>query len=203
MAVTELALLQVLENSSLDHASLRQKFLYAKQTMESFTRRSFYYYQQAEDPNCIYIIGEWESVDQHRKEFLPSPANQGLLSILAGDISVQWMFHIHREQQELPLDAPVISIGRYFVHSEWRQSFERVFSEVEHHLTGYTAANEYAWAWRAEIEKPGKEEFVIISGWETIDQHRGFAKTEGFKNFQKIEKHLEGADVKHARKLQL
>ncbi|KAI5307132.1 hypothetical protein KEM55_008404, partial [Ascosphaera atra] len=44
----------------------------AKEEAEAFTGYPFHYYIQAEDQACIYIIGAWDSLEQHYDEWILS-----------------------------------------------------------------------------------------------------------------------------------
>lgn len=51
----------------------------------------------------IYLVGQWDSLDQHIDGFIPSDANQELLESLKGCVSVEWFFHLHVEGNVLPM----------------------------------------------------------------------------------------------------
>jgi len=53
---------------------------------------------------------------------------------------------------------------------------------------------------RGEVEK---EEWALFSGWDKVDNHMGFAQTEGFKEYGGIRDWVDGFDVKHAQRLEL
>ena len=48
-----------------------------------------------------------------------------------------------------------------------------------------------------------KEEYVLFCPWRDIDQHFSFGKTEGFAKYAKIRDYVDGADIKHAKILEL
>jgi hypothetical protein len=88
MAVTEIALLSVCEGSSIDDAGLRSKLTHAKNIMEILASRSFYYFREIEDPSNIYIIGEWDSLEQHMGDSIQGLENQAVLESLKGELGV-------------------------------------------------------------------------------------------------------------------
>lgn len=48
-----------------------------------------------------------------------------------------------------------------------------------------------------------KSEFVLVTGWRSVEQYHDFAKTEGFQKYGQIINHLIGADIKHAVQIDL
>ena len=93
MAVTELALLRLTGDGVLTE-DIRAELRKAKEAMESYTGRTFYYLQQIEDPACIYVLGEWESLRDHYEGFIPSHVNQERLKALDGKLEVLKLVHL-------------------------------------------------------------------------------------------------------------
>ena len=73
MVVTELALLRLLPNISLADQTLLRNLAHAKKALESYTHQPFHFIPQIADPTFIYIIGSWDSPEQHWNDFIPSP----------------------------------------------------------------------------------------------------------------------------------
>ncbi|KAI4210544.1 MAG: hypothetical protein LQ351_006611 [Letrouitia transgressa] len=200
MAVTELALLRLQSNAAADDPSVRMRLGAAKKALEEFTQRTYHFFSQTEDPKYIYVIVEWMSVQQHIDA---SPTLQRLLEDFKDLISVEWMFHVDVEEKCLPLDAPIISIARYFVSGAQKGAFAEQLSNVEHFLRESVAPNPEKHGWRIDKEDPDKEECVLFTGWDDVESHHAFAKTEAFKEFSKIKEHMTGAEIKHAARLEL
>jgi len=57
--------------------------------------------------------------------------------------------------------------------------------------------------WRVDNVKEGQEEWVLITGWESVEQHVEFGKSEQFKEYAKFRPLIEGFDVKHAKLMKL
>jgi hypothetical protein len=53
--------------------------------------------------------------------------------------------------------------------------------------------------WRIEREDEEKEEWVLFSGFESVDNHIEFAKTKGFEKYREIMGFVSGFEVKHLR----
>ncbi|OMP82662.1 hypothetical protein BK809_0006972 [Diplodia seriata] len=203
MTVTELALLRLKSGASFDDPTLRASLQKAKRAMEDFTRQPFHYFVQIEDPSYLYIVGSWPSVTNHFEEWIPSPANQDLLELLKDQISVDFMFHLDVEKPRLPLDAPVIAIGRHFVASDRRADFSHTFGAVKHNVEDFTAPRKVAGGWRIEKEADEKEEWVLFTGWDEVAQHGKFGESEPFQEYARIKEFVSGFDIKHAKILEV
>jgi quinol monooxygenase YgiN len=214
MSVTEIALLHLSPNVSIKDSDLRSRLAYAKKVMQDYTGRSFYYLQQIEDSSNIYIIGEWGSLDQHMKNFIPSEANQALLQALKDDLNVKWLMHIDASHDSLPLpksDAEktkalrgelAIGIVRHFVKSAEMSRFQQTFEENKQYLQGFLSEGTLGGGWRIDNEG-GKEEWVLLCPWTSVKQHEDFASTAGFEKYGQIRAHIDGAEIKHAKLLDI
>ncbi|KAJ6008500.1 hypothetical protein N7540_012476 [Penicillium herquei] len=200
MPITELACLRL---KATDPSSTKKDQL--KQAQKAQSEYSGYpaqFFRQVEDPEICYIVGGWESMIVHTEKWITSETNQKNLGVLKDDVDVAWMFHldIDPSTSPIPLDAPVIAVSRIFVEPAKKDDFDTVFKAGVPYLGAYTAPFSYSAGWR--IDKEGEdEEFVLFSGWEKVEDHFGFADTEGFKEFSKFRelKLLEGAELKHMR----
>ena len=214
MTLTELALLRLLPSTTADHASLKAKLANAKAVMEKYTGRTFYILQQIEDPIFLYVIGEWESLKQHMDGFIPSAENQALLEELKNDLTVEWMFHVDAPHAALPLPtlkksgdgsqagSHVLSIGRLFIKADDKDKFQETFDTNKHYLQVYLTEGSVGGGWRFDKDD-GKEEFAIITPWTDVEQHLSFAKTEDFEKYAQIKPFLDGAEIKHAKLMDL
>jgi heme-degrading monooxygenase HmoA len=210
MTVTEVALLQLSQGVTIEDASLRSKLAHAKTLMQTYTGRTFYYLQQIEDPACIYVIGEWESLDQHMVDFIPSADNQAVLESLDGLLSVCWLLHIDAPHTNLPLPGPgtsnpgalVYGIVRHFVKDGQRYQFRQTYERVQNRLQGFVTEGRIGGGWRIDNEN-GKEEWVLLTPWTSVEQHHAFAKTNEFAEYSTIREHIESAEIKHARILEI
>jgi hypothetical protein len=171
-------------------------------------QHQFFYYSQHEDPSHLYIIGSWPSAAMHRQSFIPSAENQELLSKFKDDISVESMFHVEIEQSSVPLDAPVLAIGQHWITPSNNAGFEEAFEDNRHHLEHFST-RKLAGGWRHEKEeRPDggqKDVFVLFSGWDDVDHHMKFGKSQSYEEYSKIIKWIDegGFEVKHAVKVDL
>jgi heme-degrading monooxygenase HmoA/quinol monooxygenase YgiN len=210
MAITEIALLHLSPNVTIQSPDLRLALSNAKTVMQSYTSRTFYYFQQVEDPTYIYIFGEWDSLDQHMNQFIPGAENQALLQTLKDLLTVEWLLHIDASHAELPLPASLpadqkqvtLSVVRHFIKEGEKNEFQQTFETNKHYLQNYTTQGKLGGGWRVD-GTDGKEEWVLLTPWENVEQHYGFAQTEGFTEYGRIRDHINGAEIKHATVLDI
>ena len=217
MAVTEIALLRL--KTPEPSSSTREILKQAQQAQSEWSGYPVQFARQLEDSSYFYILGGWESIAHHNGDWIKSETNQKLLAQLKDDVDVEWMFHVDIDVSKYqdfssiwpmdystdtrkpststgPLDAPVIAVSRYFVEHAKKTEFETAFKNGGPYLGAHTAPFAYSGGWR--IDKEGDdEEFVLLSGWNKVEDHYGFAKTEGFKVFGKTKGALNGVEVKH------
>ena len=209
MAVTELALLRLHSQASITDPSFLANLTEAKRAMRESSGFNFHYYICLEDPCLIFVIGAWPSVDYHMNTFIPGPENQRLLQLLVPHISVGEMFHLDSDRTKTPfnrvLEMPVLALGRYSVETaEQQQSFQDCFEKNRRYLHDFIGGKEKAiggWRIDKDSSKKDKAEFILFSAWESVDAHMAFARSEGSPQFAQLTKFVSGADIKHAKLL--
>lgn len=207
MTVTELVILPTLPDGSgkVPSEKLLANFKSAKQVLESNSGYPFSFFQQIEDPTILYIIGAWSSTAAH-ESFLPSSQNLALLDLFRGQIDIEniLMYHIELDANTtpLPLNAPAISVNRHFIKHDQRDLFRKRFEEVKPLLQGYTKPRPVAGGWRIEKEAEDKEEWVLLSGFDSLDHHMGFSKTDEFQKYRGIVEYVDGFELKHMKRLE-
>ncbi|PKX95463.1 uncharacterized protein P174DRAFT_133177 [Aspergillus novofumigatus IBT 16806] len=195
--VTEIALLRLKSNPP--SASFKALLLEGIKAQAKFSSYPVYPFSQVEDPSLIYLVGGWDSAQQHYEDWIPSATNQGIMEQLSSEMELVWMFHVDGDAArlgELLGEAPVVAVGRYFMSAEKKERFSRVFEGVQRHLEEVTKALPIFKGWRVEKEE-GKEEFVLFSGWTEMQQHLDFAQLDGFHEFSKIKEYTDSSEVKH------
>ena len=101
--------------------------------------------------------------------------------------------------------APAISCNRHFVLVEKKTGFESKFEEVRGLLEKYTEPCKVVSEWRAEKENVGgnlREEWALLSRFESVDQHIAFAQTDGFAKYREIVEVVEAPEAKHLRTIE-
>jgi heme-degrading monooxygenase HmoA len=214
MAITEIALLHLASSITVEDEDLRSALARAKAVMEGYTGNNFYYFQQIEDPSYIYIFGEWESLDQHMNHFIPGAENQALLELLKDRMTIEWLLHANVSHADLPLPKSdtelakarrgevVLSVGRHFVKEGEKKSLEERFEANKHYLQDYLTEGTMGGGWRIDTEG-GKGEWVLLCPFRDVQQHLDFAKTEAFEHYGQIREYIDGAEIKHAKLLDI
>jgi quinol monooxygenase YgiN len=214
MTVTEVALLRLQPNITIHNTNIRSKLAHAKKVMQDYTGHTFYYFQQVQDSACIYVLGEWESLDQHWNEFIPSAENQEVLESLKGLMTVERLLHIDTTHADLPLpktdpmrdralqDDPVMAIVRYFVKDEKKADFEENYTAKKQHLQDFVAKGTIGGGWRVDTEN-NKDEWVLLCSFKSVQEDEDSMRTGGFEKYGQIEEHIDGADIKYAKLLDI
>lgn len=212
MPVTEVAILPLSPSVDLSDEAFRAKLRKTQRIMANAfgtpSRRRFVYYQGVEDPRSLYLLGEWDSAAEHWDEFLPSPENQEQLALLQDDLDIPSieMHHVAVPMAQVPIDAAVISIGRHRVRPEDQMAFEESFEACRPWLDGYVRREKKpAGGWRIEkaTGKEAEEEWVLLGGWDSVEEHGKFADADGFEKYARIKEFVQGCEVRHGKRIAL
>ncbi|KAK4109496.1 hypothetical protein N656DRAFT_783091 [Canariomyces notabilis] len=178
----------------------------------SISDRAVALFEQIDDPTQILITTKWDSVEAHL-QWIRSEQNTKIMTGLAAHIIPKdtVLFHVNgiifgdSAGTSVPLlQAPVISVSRFFIPREERGSFEAKFGEVKGVLDKYVSPGSLRFGWREDLEEGAKEEeFVVVCGWETVESHSEFTNAAGFSQFQEIEQFIAQVDRKHYRRFSL
>jgi hypothetical protein len=213
MPVTELGFFRPKPSISITDPSLLANLLVAKQTCEAFTARNsgnknavFRWEHCIEDPELIYYVGSWGSVDEHRVEFVNSEDNKRLEGLLAGQVSIDQYFHLELDQSKVDvrgaLDGKGVAVIRHFVKPGQRGEVDRLFEmklqDLRLHLGG---SGKVVGGWRIDKEADDKDELVVFVGLESKDQRLDAGET--VLGGTEVMKYLERVEVTHAAKLDL
>lgn len=214
MGVTELACFRIPPDVDLSHPPLVRILKDGSRIMSSFneskgTPKTFYFLQQIEDPKCIYILGDWNSVAEHH-EFIATPENAAAMAKMKElGLDLVYFGHLDCPQNEIPTGAEVVSIGTHRIEAKKRAAFDKTFKDVKGYLDQYVGeARKTVGGWRIDLsdsdKEAGIEEFVLFGGWDSVDQHiKGFTSSDGFSEYRRIADHVGEFDVKHASLLDL
>ena len=206
MPITELALLRISAGLSYTDPSLHANLATARAAMEKFTSFPFHLFHCVEDPALIYLIGSWSSLAQHMESWIPSPENQALLQLMKDQVEVEWMFHVALDPTTLPINAPLLAIARHFVARDNKIKFEEVINGVKHRLElriGSQELGKGGWKIEKDDDRVREEEWVLFSGWESVEKHMDFAETKEFKEYVRIIDLMEGSEIRYATRMSL
>lgn len=89
-------------------------------------------------------------------------------------------------------------MGRFFVEASKKAEFESAFQAGAPDLGAHIAPRTYAGGWR--IDKEGDdEEFVLLTGWNKVEDHYAFKESDVSERFRKIKGAVRKSEVKHGR----
>ncbi|KAF2637122.1 hypothetical protein P280DRAFT_510070 [Massarina eburnea CBS 473.64] len=206
--ITEIARLRLHDPKAIQNDEFRTKLHHARLAMEKFTGRTFYIMQEVQflhhDDNFIYIVGEWNSLDQHYKEWIPSQENQDILGSLQNDITVQWIFHIDMPHAELPLPKTeeerlkairgqvIYSLERYVIKEGKRFHFDHAFKRLGRIYKEYiTQVNGGTLGAGWILEKTqDMDSFCIMSTWASVAEHTKWRDEDESLEYASIEDHV-------------
>jgi heme-degrading monooxygenase HmoA len=130
--------------------------------------------------------------------------------IMDGDGEKMAMWHLSPSILTPPLSAdeksvltaPTISLNRHFVPKNKKAAFDAKFAEVKRLLEDFTKPYKVVGGWRIGKEGNDKEEWALLSGFESVDHHMAFAKTEEFEKYKEIVAFVEGFELKHLKAIE-
>ena len=117
MAIIELAHVKLLGGISISDSRLRQNMQQVTEVIEGYNHLKNLFYIEVEDPSILYVIGAWESQQQHQKGFNGSEDQGKILELVKDQMDIDWMYYIDLEQSKIPLEAPVLEISKYTLQS--------------------------------------------------------------------------------------
>ncbi|CZT44727.1 uncharacterized protein RSE6_04941 [Rhynchosporium secalis] len=206
--ILEICQLKVKANISFSDPLLLAALCQARnQLREKVHDTNSRFYQCLENPTLIYILGCWPSLSRHA-EFLQSPEKAEILDSQETLFDFGWVLHMEIGDNgidALPLDAPVMAITRLFM----KDGAEHVEAceEFEQKHRGVVGERKRTWSvvngWRMDCEE-GKNEGVMITGWESMDEHEAFTermRTEYPVHAEVVQYH-ERMEVRHVRNME-
>jgi heme-degrading monooxygenase HmoA len=181
--------------------------------------RAAVWFSQIEDPTRIMTTARWESVEAHW-DWIRSGSNTRTMAALEEHIIPQdtILFHVGHPGMDWngifgrisglaqrgllqPLDSPVISVERMSVKRGNKAALDAKLGKALGVLQEYARPHLVQSAWRQDLEDGAEEEFVIVCGWESVQQHLAFADGPQFSKYSEIQPLISGADLKHYRHL--
>ncbi|KAJ5999651.1 hypothetical protein N7481_000060 [Penicillium waksmanii] len=197
MPVTEIALLHLKTPTPSD--PLKAVFLEAQQEQSQYSGHRVNFLRSLDDQRDFFLLGGWESVALHCGEWVASEINQRLLAKLKDEVDIGYMFHLDVDPSTpIPISAPVIGVVRCFIEKDNKEEFDHLFKAGLSDLEKFTAPHPCFGGWR--IDKEGEdEEFILLSGWNSVEHHHEFHKSELSKEFAKTKSVIKNTEVKHVR----
>src|SRR5450432_3629407 len=112
MAIIELAHVKLLGGISVSDTSLQQNMQKVTEVIEGYNHLKNLFYVEVEDPSVLYVIGAWQSQEQHQRGFNGSAAQDKILELVKDQMDIDWMYYIDVQQSKIPINAPVLEIRK-------------------------------------------------------------------------------------------
>ncbi|KAI5306295.1 hypothetical protein KEM56_001509 [Ascosphaera pollenicola] len=156
----------------------------AKIAMESFSTYPFHYYiQAADDVTYLYIIGAWDSLEQHYDEWIVSDANKSVLGRLKGKVDVEWLYHLSldytADDADTPFGAPVISISRFFAKPGQKATIDKAIARNNNGtLDIQSGERSVSYGWRLDLGFDKEEIRDVVKCAPPVDEICVFSDLE-------------------------
>jgi len=197
MAIIELVHIKLLGGISISHPSLRQNMQKVTQVIEAYNHLRNLFYVEVEDPSILYVIGAWESQEQHQSGFNGSAAQGQILELVKDQMDIDWMHYIDVEQSKIPISPPVLEIRKYTLPSNAdKQAFNNTLTAERVTLDTYTEGT--TGGWNLPKSEGEKAVWVQFSGYKSVDDHVNAATDS-----PALQSLAEKIDVKHATRVYL
>lgn len=180
MPVSEIGLLRLRPTKSVDDPELLTKLKAIQQGLQDFTGYPFYFLQQKNDPHLIYLLGEWESLDQHYKGLHGSSEFKERVGVMMEYFEFQWMAHYGFDMKDVDIHSYSIQVIRFCVDKENREDFDSKVQGTVAAIGGASAQRKVTHGWKLD-EKTDKDEFVVLLSWENEQASEGFARCKESK----------------------
>jgi len=225
MNITEIAVLQ-LKSPRLDQNFLDA----AKQSLviqnewhitnfpnlpSTLAERASHCFQQIEEPGRILITAKWESVESHWKwigsrenievmeslgqYFVSGSPDDMVLLHVDADIFGSGAVDSHGESNRL-LDSPAVSVERMFIDAGKKDEFIRKLGAIQELLKEATAPHLVQGGWRLDGDSVGRQEYVLVTGWNTIQEHVKFRQSQHASQYEEITQLAAQTEMRHFKR---
>ncbi|KAK2601805.1 hypothetical protein QQS21_004689 [Conoideocrella luteorostrata] len=200
MPISEIGLLKLKSSKSVDDADLRARMNEITVGLQAFTGYPFYFLQQVKDPSFIYLLGEWESLDQHYKGLHGLPDFKQLVLTMSQFFEFQWMAHYDFKMDEADLNAELLEVARFTMDQSRRAEFATKAGLVVQKLDDHLGKNKTVTGWKVDQQRE-KEEFVVLVPWKDAQQRIEVGETEAGVEYGKLNDFSEEVEIQHIRLL--
>ena len=208
----ELALLQLKDGITVDSPDIASKLKHVRDVRAKASSKPFYFLHSIEEPDKLYMLGSWNSVDEHSQaslnlaelysclqadKFVASEDNEALRQTLRDQLDILNILHfLWDEQPPIPSADQVLAIAKHAVPQGTDEEFEQAF-EPAMALIEKTVPAKAVWA--VEQDAKGNHQWVVFSVWDSPQAHYTFAGTEEFaKVGLPVKDKVDGSEFKHA-----
>lgn len=180
MAISEIGLLRLRPTKSLDDPKLLIELRAIQKGLHEFTGYPFFFLQQKHDPQFIYLLGEWESLDQHYKGLHGSSDFKERVGVMMEYFEFQWMAHYDFDMKDVNIHSSSIQVARFCVDRENRDNFDSKAQDTVAAIVRSSVQGKVTHGWKLD-EKRDKDEFVVLLSWENEQASEDFSRCKESK----------------------
>jgi hypothetical protein len=197
MAIIEFVHVKLVGGLTVSDPVLRQNMQKVTKVIEDYNHLRTLLYVEVDNPSVLYVIGAWESQEQHQKGFSGSPDRAMIMELVKDQMDIDREYYLDLEQSTLPLDAPILEIKKYILPTGAdKEAFNKALAAGGQHPKAGSQGSVGAW----NLPKSDEEEalWVQFTGWKTVDEY-----TNAGGDDRAVEGLVEKVDVKHATRVHL
>jgi hypothetical protein len=169
MAIIELAYCSLKNGLTATDAEVKRSLREVKSVIEAYNHLPTVFYTQLDDPSKVFVIGAWESKEQHEHGFVGSPEQKQIIDLTRSQMDIDWMHYMDVQQSHIPLHAPVLVIAKVIAPPGTHKTiFDQDFAAGTPSLGG--ARHGAVWAWN--IPKKHEHDMVRVhfTGWDSVEE---------------------------------
>lgn len=174
MRVTEIATVRLQPQITSDSHALLSGLEKAKSVQEKGSGYPAYYFKDTSNPNIIYIIETWESVEKHMA-FLPQKENQEVLGLMMPFFATDNPLTLKHVDMELKgqdgvgfVDWKEIGVVQYGVETKWKDEFDKW---IEGSGGGRLLEKSDGFGgWSVEKDNEGEETLILLTKMAELDE---------------------------------
>jgi hypothetical protein len=197
MAIIEFVHVKLVGGLTVSDPVLRQNMQKVTEVIEGYNHLRTLLYAEVDNPSALYVIGAWESQEQHQKGFSGSPDQAMIMELVKDQMDIDWSYYLDLEQSTLPLDAPILEMKKYILPTDAdKEAFSKALVAGGQHPKAGSQGSIGGW----NLPKSDGEEAVWVqfTGWKTVDEYANAGGDD-----RAIESLVEKVDVKYATRVHL
>jgi hypothetical protein len=197
MTIIELARCKLLNNIQISDPLLHRNLAKVSQVIQEYNHLPpTLFYPEVQDPSIFYVIGSWQSQEQHSKGFDGSPAQAEILELIKDQMDIEWMHYVDIEQDKIPLNAQVLAINRYVLaRSKDKQAFLEAFRARKEYLVSVSEGKTIG-GWNLPKQEGDEKVWIQFTGVKSDEEVQFESNKLVF-----VEGLVAETGLKHARRL--
>lgn len=161
MPISEIGLVRLRPTTSVDDPELLTKLKTIQKGLHELTGCPFYFLQQKNDPHLMYLLGEWESLDQHYKDLHGSSEFKERVVVMMEYFEFQWMAHYGFDMIDVDVHSSSIQVVRFCVDKENQENFNSKAQDAIAAINDRLSRGKMTHGWKLD-EKRDEDEFIVL-----------------------------------------